>query len=59
VKLKANLKKLIEAGPDARLDYIEFFEPDTLLPVSKVACGTHLALAVFVGKIRLIDNSQL
>ncbi len=35
-KLKANLKKLIESEPDARLDYVEFFEPETLSPVSKV-----------------------
>jgi pantoate--beta-alanine ligase len=70
--LKADLKKFTEferkafAAPKplrrregVRLDYVEFFEPDTLLPVSKVACGTHLALAVFIGKTRLIDNSQL
>ncbi|MGD0206651.1 MAG: pantoate--beta-alanine ligase [Verrucomicrobiota bacterium] len=58
-KLKADLKKLIEAKPDARLDYVEFFEPDTLSPVSKMTRGTHMALAVFVGKTRLIDNAQL
>jgi pantoate--beta-alanine ligase len=58
-KLKADLKKLIATEPDARLDYVEFFEPDTLAPVSKVTRGTHLALAVFVGKTRLIDNARL
>jgi pantoate--beta-alanine ligase len=58
-KLKASLKKLIASEPDARLDYAEFFEPDTLVPVSKVTRGTHLALAVFVGKTRLIDNATL
>jgi pantoate--beta-alanine ligase len=58
-KLKADLKKLIETEPDARLDYAEFFEPDTLVPVAKVSSGTHMALAVFVGKTRLIDNAQL
>jgi pantoate--beta-alanine ligase len=59
VKLKASLKRLIESEPDARLDYVEFFEPDTLSPVAKVTRGTHLALAVFVGKTRLIDNAKL
>jgi len=59
VKLKAGLKKLIETEPDARVDYVEFFEPDTLVPVSKVTRGTHMALAVFVGKTRLIDNAQM
>jgi pantoate--beta-alanine ligase len=58
-KLKAGVKKLIKAEPDARLDYVEFFEPDTLSPVSKATRGTHLALAVFVGKTRLIDNAPL
>jgi pantoate--beta-alanine ligase len=58
-KLKASLKKLIESEPAARLDYVEFFQPDTLAPVSKVTRGTHLALAVFIGKTRLIDNAGL
>jgi pantoate--beta-alanine ligase len=58
-KLKAGLKKLIEDEPDAKLDYVGFFESDTLLTVSKVKRGTHLALAVFVGKTRLIDNAQM
>ena len=58
-KLKADLKKLIESEPDARLDYVEFFEPDTLLPVAKVTRGTQMALAVFIGKTRLIDNAKL
>ena len=58
-KMKAAVKKLVECEPDARLDYVEFFDPDTLLPVSKVKRGTHLALAVFIGKTRLIDNARL
>jgi len=57
--LKTAVKKLVECEPDARLDYVEFFDPDTLLPVSKVQRGTHLALAVFIGKTRLIDNARL
>jgi pantoate--beta-alanine ligase len=58
-KLKADLKKLIESEPDVKLDYVEFFEPETLSPVSKIARGSQIALAVFVGKTRLIDNGQL
>jgi pantoate--beta-alanine ligase len=58
-KLKVSLKHLIESEPAARLDYVEFFEPDTLSPVSNVTRGAHLALAVFVGKTRLIDNAPL
>jgi pantoate--beta-alanine ligase len=58
-KLKADLKELIESEPDARLDYVEFFEPDTLSPVSNVTRGAQMALAIFVGKTRLIDNTRL
>ncbi|HZL13441.1 MAG TPA: pantoate--beta-alanine ligase [Verrucomicrobiae bacterium] len=58
-KLKADLKKLIESEPDAKLDYVEFFEPETLSPVSTVKSGTQMALAVFIGKTRLIDNVKI
>ena len=57
--MKADLKKLIEREPDARLDYVEFFEPDTLLPVSKVKRGTHWRWRCSFGKTRLIDNARL
>jgi pantoate--beta-alanine ligase len=58
-RLKIELKKFVEAEPAARLDYVEFFDPETLTPVSDVKRGTHMALAVFVGKTRLIDNARL
>jgi pantoate--beta-alanine ligase len=58
-RLKAELKRFIEQQPDARVDYVEFFHPETLQTVTKVGRGAHLALAVFVGKTRLIDNARL
>ena len=57
--LKADLKKLIEIEPDAKLDYVEFFNPETLQRVAQVKRGMQMALAVFVGKTRLIDNALL
>jgi pantoate--beta-alanine ligase len=57
--LKAAVKKLVECEPAAKLDYVEFFEHDSLVPVAKATRGVHMALAVFVGKTRLIDNAQL
>jgi pantoate--beta-alanine ligase len=57
--LKSDLKKLVEIEPDAKLDYVEFFNPETLQRVAQVKRGTHMALAVFVGKTRLIDNTRL
>ncbi len=58
-RLKADLKKFIAGASQARLDYVEFFDPETLSPTRKVSRGTHLALAVFFGKTRLIDNGTL
>jgi pantoate--beta-alanine ligase len=58
-KLKAQLRAFIELHPAARVDYIEFFDSETLAPLSNVTRGAHMALAVFIGKTRLIDNSSL
>lgn len=58
-RLKAAIAKIVSNAPDARLDYVEFFDPETLLPQKQVTRGTHMALAVFVGKTRLIDNGRL
>jgi pantoate--beta-alanine ligase len=57
--LKARLKQFITRHPEAKLDYIELFDPDTLQPVKNAARGTQMALAVFFGKTRLIDNARL
>ena len=57
--LKRAVKRMVEREPGARLDYVEFFDAETLEPVSQVGHGTHMALAVFIGKTRLIDNSRL
>ena len=58
-KLKADLKEFFTAAPLSRLDYVEFFDADTLAPVEKVARGTHMALAARFGSTRLIDNARL
>jgi pantoate--beta-alanine ligase len=58
-RLKSELKWLIETRPAARVDYLEFFDPESLRPVTEVRRGAHMALAVFVGKTRLIDNARL
>jgi pantoate--beta-alanine ligase len=57
--LKRELTAQIHARPAARVDYIEFFDADTFAPVSRVTRGTHMALAVFIGNTRLIDNTRL
>lgn len=57
--LKAEVEGLIAAEPAARLDYLEFFDPETLQPVAEVRRGVQMALAVFLGRTRLIDNGRI
>jgi len=58
-RLREDLKRFIHTQPDARVDYIEFFDPRTLVPLRQVGPGAHMALAVFLGRTRLIDNGSL
>jgi pantoate--beta-alanine ligase len=57
--LKRRLASGITRLPNVRVDYIEFFDPKTLLPLTHVHRGAQMALAVFVGSTRLIDNGLL
>jgi pantoate--beta-alanine ligase len=58
-ELKKAVARLVKTRPAARLDYVEFFDGDTLEPAATAKRGTHMALAVFFGKTRLIDNGRL
>lgn len=58
-RLKNELRTFIQRQPAARLDYVEFFQPDTLERAAKVKRGTQMALAVFIGTTRIIDNATL
>lgn len=58
-QLTRELRRIIAREPEARADYIAFFDSRTLQPARKVKKGAHLALAVFVGETRLIDNAKL
>lgn len=50
---------VIEAEKSPQIDYLEFRDQDSLLPLDKADERTLLALAVRVGSVRLIDNSIL
>jgi pantoate--beta-alanine ligase len=52
----ARLKGMIESIPGTEIDYVELRHPETLVQVNKVDQPTLLALAVKVGRARLIDN---
>jgi pantoate--beta-alanine ligase len=50
---------VIATEPQARLEYAEVRDPDSLAEVEEVAGPALLALAVWVGGVRLIDNRIL
>jgi pantoate--beta-alanine ligase len=50
-------RRLAEA--EARVDYVEVVEPETLRPVDRAEPGSVMLLAAFVGRTRLIDNMRL
>ena len=51
------VRELIDSEPLARLDYAEIVSTDDLSPVPQVTTNVLLALAVFIGRTRLIDNT--
>ncbi|OUO94013.1 pantoate--beta-alanine ligase [Cloacibacillus sp. An23] len=55
-KVTAAMRALIEAEPLARVDYVSAVDGETMAPSEKIKDGTLVALAVYIGKTRLIDN---
>ncbi len=58
-KLRRIVEKQIATAPLARVDYISIVDDDSLAPIRTVKNPATLALAVFLGTTRLIDNLQL
>ena len=52
----AAMREMVGREPLARIDYLEAVETERLEQVPEIADGTLIALAVFIGKTRLIDN---
>lgn len=55
-EIKAAIVRSIETEPLARADYVEIVDPDSLETIDIVAGRALIALAVYIGKTRLIDN---
>lgn len=55
-ELKNCMKKIIAAEPLAKIDYLEIVDLNTLQPVEYIEHSVLVAMAVFFGKTRLIDN---
>lgn len=50
------MRALIESEPLARIDYVEMVDAFSLQPVEKAQGAVLCAMAVYIGKTRLIDN---
>ncbi|MCU0644574.1 MAG: pantoate--beta-alanine ligase [bacterium] len=55
-QIKAQIRSMIEQQPDAKIDYIEIVDTTNLNPVQQLEGEVLIALAVKIGKPRLIDN---
>jgi len=54
------MRDLIESQPHVRkIDYIEVVDPETLEPLEEIKGRALIALAVWVGRARLIDNLEV
>jgi pantoate--beta-alanine ligase len=52
-------KSVMESAKSARIDYISIVDADNLQPLEILRPNAVMALAVFIGKTRLIDNLRL
>ena len=55
-EIVAAMRRVIEAEPMARIDYVEAVDAVTLEPAADLSKPVLFAMAVYVGKTRLLDN---
>lgn len=55
-KIVSKMKELINMEPMARIDYVEAVDAISIKPVKKMDGAVLVAMAVYIGKTRLIDN---
>ncbi|NTW37163.1 MAG: Glu-tRNA(Gln) amidotransferase subunit GatE [Syntrophobacteraceae bacterium] len=58
-RLKNLAMQVISSSPTAVIDYVEFCDSTTLAVLDTVDSSTLMALAIMIGKTRLIDNAIL
>ena len=59
VKLVEAMKKNIETEPLAKIDYVKAVDGLTMQQVTEIKSPTLVAMAVYIGKTRLIDNFSI
>lgn len=56
VKVKEAIVKNLETEPLAKIDYVEVVDFNTIQPINEIKGDVLTAIAVYIGKTRLIDN---
>jgi pantoate--beta-alanine ligase len=57
--LTATARGVLEEDPQVRIDYVELVDAESLEPLERLERPAVLAVAAFLGKTRLIDNTVL
>lgn len=58
-KIRAEMQRLIEAERCAKIDYVSIVDAHTLEELTELKGEVFIALAVFIGNTRLIDNAKV
>lgn len=56
-KIIQRMREIIGEEPLTKIDYIEIVDMDELSPITRIEKEALIALAAFIGKVRLIDNA--
>ena len=59
VSLTDRVQHFLDQAPDLKVQYVELVHPETMQPLEKIDTVALLAIAVYLGKTRLIDNMLL
>ena len=57
--LSAVIREAMNAEPLVKIDYVEIVDPDSMRPLQRLEGKTLIAVAAYVGKARLLDNTVI
>lgn len=55
-QIRKTIRETIEFQPLAKIDYIEIVDSKSVTPITEINADVLIAIAVYIGKTRLIDN---
>jgi len=55
-RLQSTVRRVLDAEPLMKIDYVEVVDTDSFEPVARVTRSSYILLAAYLGKTRLIDH---